>query len=161
MASRGPTFSFLVCTVQSRVFNGSSSDSHQTSTGPRSRLLFIFVTHKLHLWPPGGHLAFSSVRSNPIFFRLISGIGWIPIHCYYSLVLGGHDLKDKGGTWPISVAYVVRVVQGYTIISQSNQTLLVWVTFGTVVYFASIHCHIILLLCTCRLNDLPTGKQHD
>ena len=66
VATRGLNLFFLVCTVQGRVFNWSSSNSHQIFIGPRSRLQYIFVTHLSYLWPLGSQLSFISfVCSKP------------------------------------------------------------------------------------------------
>ena len=100
VATRGSTLPLLVCILQTRVVNGSSSNSHEIFIGPKSRLQSNFVTH---LWPPGDRLHFASVSSKPIFFRLITTMClakiWIPIYFCYSLVQGGQDLKYKGEMW--------------------------------------------------------------
>ena len=45
--------SFILCTLQGRVFNPTSSSFYQIFIGPRSRHKSIFITHWWHLWPPG------------------------------------------------------------------------------------------------------------
>ena len=63
----GPTLSFLVCILQGRVFNGSSSNLYQIFIRPRTGLPSIFVT-QLH--------SFSLCKLKPhIFLRLITRMG--------------------------------------------------------------------------------------
>ena len=62
LATRGPTLSFLVSILQSRIFNRPSSNSQQIS---RSRLLSLSVTHQLHLWPPGANFIFLVCAQTP------------------------------------------------------------------------------------------------
>ena len=45
VATVGPTWFVLVCTLLSRLFNWSFSNSHQIFIGPRSSLQSIFINH--------------------------------------------------------------------------------------------------------------------